>query len=134
MSLTPASGTGLFYSRAAKIIRLHRKGCANRPFYHIVVTQRVRSPCEQVIEQLGTFDPLVNQHGERLIALNVERIRHWIGSGAHLTNPAAEILGISGLLPIHPRTMLQARRNRAAKAAAEIEAKMKEKEKDQVEQ
>lgn len=39
MSLTPASGTGVFYARAAKIIRLHRKGCANRPFFHIVVTQ-----------------------------------------------------------------------------------------------
>lgn len=70
----------------------------------------------------------MNQHGERLIALNVERIRHWIGSGAHISNPAAELLGIAGLLPIHPRTMLQARRNRAAKAAAEIEAKSGEKE------
>lgn len=39
MSLTPASGTGVFYARAAKIIRLHRKGCANRPFFHIAVTQ-----------------------------------------------------------------------------------------------
>ncbi|XP_063699705.1 small ribosomal subunit protein bS16m [Culicoides brevitarsis] len=129
MSLTPASGTGVFYRKAAKIIRLHRKGCANRPFFHIVVTQRSRAQHEQVIEQLGTFDPLTNQYGERLIALNCERIRHWIGSGSHISDAASEVLGIAGLLPVHPRTMLQARRNRAIQAAAAIEAQMKEKEK-----
>lgn len=35
--LMPSSGGGDDYERARKSIRLARFGCANRPFYHIVV-------------------------------------------------------------------------------------------------
>lgn len=38
-ALAPASGTGKFYERSAKIIRFARKGCTNRPFFQIVVTE-----------------------------------------------------------------------------------------------
>lgn len=38
MPLPPASGTGRYFARAAKSIRLIRQGCTNRPFYHISVT------------------------------------------------------------------------------------------------
>ena len=69
--------------------------------------QRSRAPKEQVIEQLGTWDPLTNAQNESLIALNIERINHWIGAGSHLSTPAAELLGIAGLLPVHPRTYLK---------------------------
>lgn len=44
MVLYPASGTGQFFKTSAKIIRLHRHGCTNRPFYHIVVTEVKSSP------------------------------------------------------------------------------------------
>jgi len=47
----------------------------------------------QVIEQLGTYDPLINQQNERLVALNFERIRHWLGRGADTSEPVAELLG-----------------------------------------
>ena len=30
------------------------------------------------IEQLGTFDPHVNAHGEKLVSLNIERILYWL--------------------------------------------------------
>lgn len=60
----------------------------------------------------------MNKYGERLVALNVERIRHWIGTGAHISKPSAELLGIAGLLPVHPKTLMTARRNRLAAAAA----------------
>ena len=39
MSLTPASGTGRYWARSAKIIRFAKHGCTNRPFYHIVVAE-----------------------------------------------------------------------------------------------
>lgn len=65
-----------------------------------------------MIEQVGTFDPMTNEHGEKLVSLNFERIRYWIGSGAHITPPVAELLGISGFYPIHPRTYMTAWRNR----------------------
>jgi len=47
----------------------------------------------QVIEQLGTYDPHINQQNERLVALNFERIRHWLGRGADTSEPVAELLG-----------------------------------------
>ncbi|KOB70825.1 28S ribosomal protein S16 [Operophtera brumata] len=36
--LPPASGTGRYFAKAAKSIRLVRQGCTNRPFFHISVT------------------------------------------------------------------------------------------------
>lgn len=38
IALPPASGTGKYFERAAKSIRLVRQGCTNRPFFHISVT------------------------------------------------------------------------------------------------
>ncbi|KAG0721866.1 putative 28S ribosomal protein S16, mitochondrial [Chionoecetes opilio] len=115
----PASGGAVVRSRAAKIIRFAYHGCANRPFYHIVVMRR-RSPRNgHVIEQLGSYDPMENAHGEKLAALNTERITYWIGQGAHLSNNCATLLGLSGLLPIHPTSYMKAWRNRRASASQE---------------
>lgn len=58
-----------------------------------------------------------NQYNERLVSFNFERIRYWLGQGAHMSTPAAELLGIAGLLPIHPRTYMTAWRNRQKAAA-----------------
>lgn len=65
-----------------------------------------------MIEQLGTYDPLPNQYNEKLIALNYERIRFWIGNGAEVSRPVAQLLGLSGFYPIHPVSYVQAWRNR----------------------
>lgn len=35
-----------------------------------------------------------NEKNEKLVALNFERIRHWIGKGAHVSQPVAELLGM----------------------------------------
>jgi len=107
----PASGTGVF-TRVPKSIRLLHKGCTNRPFYHIVVASTRQHQCRPVIEQLGTYDPLPNQYNEKLIALNYERIRFWIGNGAEVSRPVAQLLGLSGFYPIHPVSYVQAWRNR----------------------
>ncbi|CAG4966073.1 unnamed protein product [Colias eurytheme] len=114
MPLPPASGTGKYYALAAKSIRLIRQGCTNRPFFHISVTQRKRLNSQPVIEQLGSYDPMPNIHNEKLVALNLERIKYWMGQGAHVTPPVAELLGLAGFFPIHPRTYMTAWRNRKA--------------------
>lgn len=46
-----------------------------------------------------------------MVSLNYERIRHWLGE-AHISRPAAEILGIAGFLPVYPKTYMRAWRNR----------------------
>lgn len=75
---------------------------------------------------MGTYDPMINEHGEKLVALNFERIRHWIGSGAHVSLPVAQLLGVAGFYPIHPTTYMQAWRHRQREenaATTESEAK-----------
>ncbi|XP_050684126.1 probable 28S ribosomal protein S16, mitochondrial [Leptidea sinapis] len=114
MPLPPASGTGIFYARAAKSIRLIPQGCTNRPFYLISVTHRKRLNNQEVIEQLGSYDPLPNMNNEKMVALNLERIKHWLGQGAHVTPPVAHLLGLAGFFPIHPRCYITAWRNRLA--------------------
>lgn len=47
-----------------------------------------------------------------MVSLNYERIRHWLGSGAFLSRPVAELLGISGFLPVYPKTYMNAWKNR----------------------
>ncbi|XP_026491988.2 small ribosomal subunit protein bS16m [Vanessa tameamea] len=113
MPLPPASGTGRYFAKAAKSIRLLRHGCTNRPFFHISVTQRRRPNSLPVIEQLGSYDPMPNMDNEKLVALNLERIKYWLGHGAHVTPPVAELLGLAGFFPIHPRSYMTAWRNRA---------------------
>uniref|UniRef100_A0A2A4K9F9 Small ribosomal subunit protein bS16m n=1 Tax=Heliothis virescens TaxID=7102 RepID=A0A2A4K9F9_HELVI len=112
MALPPASGTGKYFVKAAKSIRLIRQGCTNRPFFHISVTHRKRLNTQPVIEQLGSYDPMPNANNEKLVALNLERIKFWLGQGAHVTEPVGELLGLSGFFPIHPRSYMVAWRNR----------------------
>ena len=54
-----------------------------------------------------------NQMNQIMVSLNYERIRHWIGEGAHVSNPVAKLLGLSGFYPIYPKTYMDAWRNRA---------------------
>lgn len=55
--------------------------------------QKFREAKDQVIEQVGSFDPMANERNEKLVALNLERIRYWIGEGTSCTQPVADIFG-----------------------------------------
>nr|XP_055177696.1 28S ribosomal protein S16, mitochondrial-like [Nyctereutes procyonoides] len=80
-------------------IRLALSGCTNRPFYRIVAAHNKCPWDGRFVEQLGSYNPLPNSHGEKIIALNLERIWHWIGCGAHLSKPVERLLGLSGFFP-----------------------------------
>lgn len=67
---------------------------ANRPFYRIVAAYNKRARDSKYIEQLGTYDPLPNIHNEKLVSFNFDRIKYWIGCGAHPTKPVAKLLGV----------------------------------------
>ncbi|KAI6181674.1 hypothetical protein M3Y98_00854500 [Aphelenchoides besseyi] len=104
-------------------------GCTNRPFYQIVVfpDKRLgRRYAGNIIEQLGTFDPLPNFNNEKLVALNIGRIKYWIGTrNAHISVSLLELLGLAGLLPIHPKTFIRARENRDAASSQTVETEAK---------
>uniref|UniRef100_A0AAY4CXK7 Small ribosomal subunit protein bS16m n=1 Tax=Denticeps clupeoides TaxID=299321 RepID=A0AAY4CXK7_9TELE len=102
------------------VIRLTLGGATNRPFYRIVAAYNKRGRDSKYIEQLGSYDPLPNIQNEKLVAFNFDRIKYWIGCGAHPTKPVAKLLGLAGFFPIHPMTITEAERmrQRAADAAA----------------
>jgi ribosomal protein S16 len=68
---------------------------------YLLIFQRRKSQHQPVIEQIGTYDPMPNQNNEKLVSFNYERVRHWLGSGAHLSDPVAELLGKSILMIVH---------------------------------
>jgi small subunit ribosomal protein S16 len=45
------------------------------------------------IEQVGTYDPLVNAHGEKLVSLNIERINYYLAQGIKVDTSVAQLLG-----------------------------------------
>ncbi|XP_023810638.1 28S ribosomal protein S16, mitochondrial [Oryzias latipes] len=97
------------------VIRLALAGHkqANRPFYRIVAAYNKRARDNKYLEQLGTYDPLPNIYNEKLVSFNFDRIKYWIGCGAHPTKPVAKLLGLAGFFPLHPMTITEAERRRA---------------------
>ncbi|NP_001121309.1 mitochondrial ribosomal protein S16 L homeolog [Xenopus laevis] len=91
-------------------IRLALGGCANRPFYRVVAAHNKRARDGKFLEQLGTYDPMPNIYNEKLVSLNIEKIKYWIGCGAHTTKPVAKLLGLAGFFPLHPMTITNAER------------------------
>lgn len=77
---------------------------ANRPFYRIVAAYNKRARDGKYIEQLGSYDPLPNIYNEKLVSFNFDRIKYWIGCGAHPTKPVAKLLGVYLL---HKRVLLK---------------------------
>lgn len=93
-------------------IRLALGGCANRPFYRIVAAFNKRARDGKYLEQLGSYDPMPNIYNEKLVSLNIERLKYWIGNGARATKPIAKLLGLCGFFPLHPMTITNAERLR----------------------
>lgn len=58
-----------------------------------IFLQKKRNQHDQPIEQLGTFDPMPNENNEKLVSFNFERIGYWLGEGADVSKPVAELLG-----------------------------------------
>lgn len=94
-SLSAASFLLKKYHGGYVVIRLALAGHkqANRPFYRIVAAYNKRARDGKYIEQLGTYDPLPNVYNEKLVSFNFDRIKYWIGCGAHPTKPVAKLLG-----------------------------------------
>ncbi|XP_043332146.1 28S ribosomal protein S16, mitochondrial-like [Cervus canadensis] len=87
-------------------------GCTNRPFYHIVAAHNKCPRDGRFVEQLGSYDPMPNSHREKLVALNLDQIQHWIGCGAHISKRVEELLGLSGFFPLHLMVITNAERLR----------------------
>ncbi|MBD8526187.1 30S ribosomal protein S16 [Pseudomarimonas arenosa] len=66
-------------------IRLTRGGAKKRPFYHIIVTDQRNKRDGRAIERVGFYNPVASGNEPKL-QLNTDRIQHWIGHGAQMTD------------------------------------------------
>ncbi len=118
-------------------IRMKQFGRKHRPYYRICAMDIRRPRDGRVLEELGTYDPMVPETDARAV-LNGERINHWLSVGAqpsdavrvlikkygaagtHLTaqQAALERLAQSRRRPEPPPPMPKAVREKPAKSAA----------------
>lgn len=75
------------------VIRLTLRGCTNRPFYHIVVMKNTLGRDRRCKDQIGSVDPLPNRFNERAVAIDLTKLRHWLGKGAKCSTPVEVLLG-----------------------------------------
>ena len=101
-------------------IRLALHGCSNRPFFQLVVVPQHRARNAKPIEQIGSVDPMVNAYNEKLVAINYDRLRYWLSKGGKPTKPVLKLMGLSGYFPLHPMTIITARRNAKKETAADV--------------
>lgn len=62
-------------------IRMKKMGRLHRPFYRICAVDSRVPRDGRVLEQLGTYDPMIPETDARAM-LNNERISYWLGVGA----------------------------------------------------
>ena len=72
-------------------IRLQRGGAKKRPFYQVVVADSRYARDSRFIEKVGFFNPLAAGQAEKL-RLDLERINHWVGQGASLSERVAKLV------------------------------------------
>lgn len=73
------------------VIRLARGGANKRPFFHVVVADSRRAAGGKFIERLGFYDPKAPQ-GRESLRVNLERVKHWQGKGAQLSDTAKRLV------------------------------------------
>lgn len=62
-------------------IRMKMLGRKHRPFFRICAMERLSPRDGRVLEELGTYDPMIPETDAR-VELNTERIKYWVSVGA----------------------------------------------------
>ena len=73
-------------------IRLMRMGAKKRPFYRVIVKEKLSKRDGAYLENVGTYDP-TRQPAE--IKLNDERVRYWMERGAQPTDTVRQLIKAS---------------------------------------
>lgn len=70
-------------------IRLKRMGAKRAPFYRVVVADSRFPRDGRFIEQVGTYNPMINPPA---VEFDAEKIQKWIGNGAQPTDTVKRLL------------------------------------------
>jgi small subunit ribosomal protein S16 len=77
----------------AVVIRLARHGAKKKPFYRIVVADGESPRDGKYLENVGTYDPLIDP---AKVTLKTERIQYWMGQGAKPSDTVRSLLKKEG--------------------------------------
>ena len=70
-------------------IRLRRAGSKKRPFFRVVVTDSRAARDSSFVEILGHYNP---RSRPAVVQVNKERLDHWVGKGAQLSDTVRTLL------------------------------------------
>ena len=115
------------------VVRLAKSGAKKNPYYFITVADSRKPRDGAFIERLGFFNPSAKGSEERM-RFNIERLDHWIGQGAQLSDKVKELAKDARLSPDELQEKLERKKEKRdkkkeaikAKKVAELEAKAKE--------
>ena len=71
------------------VIRLRRAGSKKRPFFRVVVTDSRAARDSSFVEIVGHYNPRTKP---ALVTIDRERIDHWVGKGAQLSDTVRTLL------------------------------------------
>ncbi|WP_437186890.1 30S ribosomal protein S16 [Planctomicrobium sp. SH668] len=72
-------------------IRMKRMGRTHRPFYRICVIDQRKARDAKAIEEIGTYDPMVQDKSKR-VTLKMDRVEHWVSVGAQPSERVATLI------------------------------------------
>ena len=115
------------------VVRLAKSGAKKNPYYFITVADSRKPRDGAFIERLGFFNPSAKGSEERM-RFNIERLDHWIGQGAQLSDKVKELAKDARLSPDELQEKLERKKEKRdkkkeaikAKKVAELEAMAKE--------
>lgn len=85
-------------------IRLKRIGANKKPFYRVVVTDS-RSPRDgRFIEEIGTYNPLVESDG---VTLDEDKALKWLQNGAQASDTVRSLFSRAGIMQKYHESKLQ---------------------------
>ena len=76
-------------------IRLKRMGAKKAPFYRVVVADSRFPRDGRFIEQVGTYNPMVEPAA---VVFDAEKVQKWIGNGAQPTDTVKRLLKNKGII------------------------------------
>jgi small subunit ribosomal protein S16 len=71
------------------VVRMRKAGSKKRPFFRVVVTDSRAARDSSFVEIVGHYNPRTKP---ALVTIDRERINHWVGKGAQLSDTVRTLL------------------------------------------
>src|SRR6266487_4563961 len=71
------------------VIRMRKAGSKKRPFFRVVITDSRAARDSSFVEILGHYNPRTKP---AKVTIDRERVSHWVGKGAQLSNTVRTLL------------------------------------------